>query len=255
MFEKRKREGNCFGCDKTDRIVNRTKWLCPTCNSTRLQKDTKIQETTHKFRIGTTLYFHNNKQEEYEGQYVKVLSQLSSPSPIPKYRVLILLNNQELDCTEYDLMRNKPIPKKETKKTKATKQAKKESNTKQQLSVLKKQIEDEALDNDTYFCKGCGASYLGLDKSHILSVGQRKDLELEKENIDLLCRDCHMDWESGNVERLVKLDCIDRYLDYIYKKDTTKYFSILAKLEDYEKEGKSEIVRERCRVILLNKFC
>lgn len=107
---------------------------------------------------------------------------------------------------------------------------KKERGIKEKLSDIKKSIEMDAIQEGNYYCWGCGVSKLGLDKSHILSVKQRKDLELEKENINLLCRDCHMDWESNDIERMLKLDCFVKDFEYIQLKDKARFNQILTKI-------------------------
>lgn len=112
-------------------------------------------------------------------------------------------------------------------------QTKKEAVVKNELSALKTQIDLEAIQSDSYYCSGCGVSYVGLDHSHILSVGQFKELELDRENIDLLCRDDHMAWESGEIDRQVKLLCFERYLQYIQSKSSEFYSKLLHKMSGF----------------------
>ena len=108
----------------------------------------------------------------------------------------------------------------------------KQSLLNQKLSEVKNEIEMEAIQNDMYFCQGCGKGG-GLDKSHILSIRQRKDLELIKENIDLLCRDCHMDWESSDILKILKLDCLERYFEYIEREDSETLMKLVVKLDEF----------------------
>jgi len=111
---------------------------------------------------------------------------------------------------------------------------KSEIKVKSALSELKTQIELEAVQNDEYFCNGCGVSYPGLDKSHILSVGQRKDLELFKENIQLMCRTCHMKWESWNIQQMITLHCFERNLEFIKEWDIETYNKLTTKLAEHK---------------------
>jgi hypothetical protein len=219
MIEKRRREGPCFECNKNTNIVNRTKWLCTYCNTNRLSKQLITKKREEK------IICKKCKKENTIVNNTHTLCQECNHLRIHKKTIQETLLEQQQKQQQRE--RLKPI-----KKQKTTQQVRKEQNTKQLLSELKKEIENEALDNDTYYCKGCGASYLGLDKSHILSVGQRKDLELEKENIDLLCRDCHVKWESGDILKQSSLNCFERYLEYIKMKDTPKYYSLISKLEN-----------------------
>lgn len=111
----------------------------------------------------------------------------------------------------------------------------KKAQVNQKLSEVKKKIEMEAIQNGTYYCKGCGKG-VACDKSHILSIKQHPELELEEENIDLLCRKCHETWESGDIEKIVTLLCFQRYLDYIYRHDTKKYTELNYKLQKWQSE-------------------
>ncbi len=98
------------------------------------------------------------------------------------------------------------------------------------LKQLKDSITQKAIDNGTYYCSGCGISDGHLDRSHILSVGQRKDLELVEENIDLLCRSCHEKWESGDVNKQIELNCFKKYVDFIYEHDSSKFWKMMGKM-------------------------
>lgn len=112
-------------------------------------------------------------------------------------------------------------------------QTKKEKEVKSKLSEIKTAIDMDEVQNGTYYCKGCGHSKVGLDKSHILAVGQRKDLELDKNNMRLHCRNCHMDWESNDIVRMVRLQCFEDDLQYIFVHDYTVFSKIMTKIDEY----------------------
>lgn len=134
-------------------------------------------------------------------------------------------------------------------------QTKKQSVRSQQLSSLKTEIELEAIQDGRYYCEGCGKSYPGLDKSHILSVGQRKDLELEKNNIHLFCRDCHNDWESWDIERMSRLLTFEADLYYIFDQDFETFGRIMNKIFEYMRwnsDKDTEIVKKLQKI--LKKF-
>lgn len=114
-------------------------------------------------------------------------------------------------------------------------QTKKQSVRSKQLSELKSDIELEAVQNGTYYCEGCGKSYPGLDKSHTISVGQRKDLELRRDNIHLFCRSCHEDWESWSIPRMVILLTFESDLDFIYNEDFETFGRIMLKMMEWAK--------------------
>lgn len=108
-----------------------------------------------------------------------------------------------------------------------------EAETKKKLHELKASIEQKAIDNGVYYCWGCGVGGIALDKSHILSVKQRKDLELDEDNINLFCRDCHMAWESSVIEKMIVLNSFESDLLYIQKHDSKRYNKILLLIEEF----------------------
>lgn len=81
-------------------------------------------------------------------------------------------------------------------------------------------------------CAGCMRSDIHLDKSHILSVKQRPDLQLDEKNINLLCRNCHEKWESGDIHKMSSLLCFQKDMQYIFDNDGTKFQKILFKIKD-----------------------
>lgn len=111
-----------------------------------------------------------------------------------------------------------------------------EAETKKKLHELKASIERKAIDNGVYHCWGCGRGGIVLDKSHILSVKQRKDLELDENNINLFCRDCHMNWESSVIEKMIVLNSFESDLLYIQKHDSKRYNKILLLIEEYSEK-------------------
>ena len=111
-------------------------------------------------------------------------------------------------------------------------QTAKESAVKKQLSELKKEIRLEAIQNNEYYCCGCGQTGL-LDCSHILPVGMFKHLELVKKNIQLLCRDCHRVWESSEIDQKMRLYCFVENMLFIKEHDLTTYNKNITKIESY----------------------
>lgn len=111
-----------------------------------------------------------------------------------------------------------------------------EAETKKKLHELKTSIEQKAIDQGVYYCWGCGKGGVALDKSHILSVKQRKDLELDEMNINLFCRDCHMNWESSVIEKMIVLVTFESDLLYIQKHDSKRYNKILLLIEEYSEK-------------------
>lgn len=182
-------EGICSNCNKHRAIVNRGKTLCDNCNYQRL---------------------HSGKtKEDIAKEKIKIKES--------KMREISLKSHDSINHSSF-----------QNKRVKIKAITAKQSNLNKQLSQIKNEIALEAIQNDEYFCKGCGSSS-EIDKSHILSIGQRKDLELVKENIQLLCRRCHIKWESGNYEKMSSLWCFDDNMEYIASIDLEKYHKIVNK--------------------------
>ncbi len=104
----------------------------------------------------------------------------------------------------------------------------------QEYRDLCKEIDQEAIDDNKYYCWGCGSGSRPLSHSHTIAKSQRKDLELDKDNLELECLDwggvkgCHNIWETGTLEEQKKLLNFDRKIEYIKRTDSmifNKYFS------------------------------
>lgn len=96
------------------------------------------------------------------------------------------------------------------------------------LNSIKKEIEFESFKKYGYLkCEGCGCLSDHMDKSHLVSIAQNKSLECVKENIQLLCRECHIKWESRNIETMKSLKCFNSNLEIIKDLDQIAYNKII----------------------------
>lgn len=77
-----------------------------------------------------------------------------------------------------------------------------------------------------YVCEGCLKSFNNLDVSHIIAKSLRKDLEKEKSNMNMLCRNCHEIWEHDKKNGAKRLHCYQHNMDYIKRVDEL-YFNKL----------------------------
>lgn len=176
---------------------------CSCCNKNRpIENRTKwlCHECNHFRKHGeTTFETAQRKQKEYQERYLEKQKN-KEPKPVKVYTI----------------------------RQQTTKQAKRED----ELSKLKKKIRQEAIDAEMYYCWGCGDGSQNLDCSHILSVRHRKDLELDKKNINLLCRDCHDKWEQNDLEGMLELMCFEKDLEYIKNNDSKRFNRLLTKLHE-----------------------
>jgi 5-methylcytosine-specific restriction endonuclease McrA len=102
-----------------------------------------------------------------------------------------------------------------------------------EISEKKRIVRQQAERLDETYCKGCYRADCGLDTSHIISIAQRPDLATDINNISLLCRNCHVKHESGNIKLMLELNCFEKDMRYIYAHDETKFNKVLFKLLDY----------------------
>ena len=122
-------------------------------------------------------------------------------------------------------------------------QTKKQADINKELSKLKREIELDAVQDNGYYCRGCGTSHPGLDKSHLLSIGQFKHLELVKINIQLLCRSCHLKWETKVIIKMIQLLCFWDNMKIVKELNIEEYNRYLVKINEYIKwlpEGKQK---------------
>jgi hypothetical protein len=189
----------CSKCERDYPIVNKKYELCNNCNSIRL--------------TGKSL---TERQADSSQKYLKKAHE--------RFRAKV---TEETDH-EVDLSRFRKSPKP------VKQQTSREAVVKGKLSQIKRDIELEAVQNNEYFCNGCGRSHVGLDKSHILSVGQYKQYELIKANIQLLCRDCHKIWESGTIEEQMSLLCFVDNLQFIFTLEPLVHQRFITRIEEWK---------------------
>lgn len=118
-------------------------------------------------------------------------------------------------------------------KSRPRQQTEKEREIKRELSNVKLKIDLDAIQSNEYYCKGCGISYPGMDRSHILAVGEYKELELDPDNINLLCRSCHHKHESKDVVQMVMLNCFCSDMEYTKLHDYNTFEGFLHDIKLY----------------------
>lgn len=151
--------------------------------------------------------------------------------------------------------RNKDKPRKVYSLKKSTKPIKqvttKQRDENSRLSQVKREIELEAIQNNEYFCWGCGVSHPGLDKSHIISVKYKKTAT-DKENINLFCRKCHEKWESRDVLLIIKLNSLKSDLKYLSVHSYSDFASLMTSIEYnlVEKRFETDLDEEKAYEII-----
>lgn len=203
----------CIKCQKYI-VINKTYGLCRLCN----------YERTHDGKN----YFDKQKEKTTQKRLEKVEEMRFS-----LIRDKFLNSNvcKELGCGKTVVnktLRLCNFHNKNRLNQQKRKKTNKEFEIKSKLSEIKKNVK-----KDKIICEGC-LKNKQLQYSHILSVAQRKDLELEINNKNLLCQSCHLDWESWNPEKQFTLACIDYNLNYIRKNDEQTFWKIYFKCIDHQ---------------------
>ena len=199
----------CERCTAETYIVNRTHHLCQNCNYHRLHG---ISYQDHQ--KAKQIEYRKKQQERHRAK------KLTQPT-----------NTQQ---KTYNAATG------EKKPAKLPFFSKKGKETYKTMLAVKSAIRTDAQNEDSYFCAGCLKTSEPLDCSHIISVAHRPDLQHEKDNINLLCRFCHIRHESGDVEKMTSLACFMEDIYYIYKNDETRFNKILFKIHDYLQNTKNK---------------
>ena len=136
-----------------------------------------------------------------------------------------------------------------TPKKRIVQVSEKQKEINEQLKKVKDKITEHAFNTNSHYCVGCGVTSITLDRSHILSVKHRSDLQMDKNNIQLLCRSCHNVWEHGKIDAQINLNCFLESVEYIYKNDSERFQKLFHKLLDYYEKVKYTSVLKLIRKI------
>ena len=218
------KRGICKECGKERYIVNAKYKCCGVCNTLRLHPEGKkpsVRKIDSKVVDSMRL--------------ARVLKNPLNQSPVKKGKVkycsvpgcLSVVHTKGMCGVHYYKQLN------ENKKAAPVKtQTADERIVKSHLSKLKSKTKQKYVSENGGMCEGCCKYTGGLQYSHIISVGQRKDLELHPQNHNMLCQKCHEDWESYNPERLLALAVFYPNMEFIREHDTEKFWKIYFKFND-----------------------
>ncbi len=221
-------EDVCCKCHKF-KVINKTYQLCRFCNHERTHNGENIFQTSSK------------KAKEKREEKVSRMKQALLKDPLLNDQCCSItgcLNkkftkkNGGLCLYHFNIEKNNQKQKKAKKRTYVSQQSIRQKKIKQELSVIKNEEKQKHYDQTGNTCEGCLKSFPILDYSHILSVGQRPDLELVRENKNLLCRKCHEKWESWDPNIMFTLACIDYNITYLRKIDKESFWKLYFKCVD-----------------------
>lgn len=224
---KEKDKNLCAKCS-TFRIVNKTYRLCNSCNFERLHPgETYYSQFSKKYNKNLKKNRENRINSMKDSLIKTNLHSFGEICSITGCTNKVSKSRKDTLCLYHSNAKKRNENKREKIAIirgvkKQTKQQKKENSIKNELSSIKK----EAKINHGTKCEGCLKHFENLDYSHILSVGQRKDLEIDRDNKNLLCRLCHIKWESRDSDKMISLDCFYDNMKYIRKHDTKAFWKI-----------------------------
>ena len=171
---------------------------------------------------------------------------------IAKYGEALIetLKRKQRESQQRAKERQKAKPPQYKQKTKIPFFSEKGKTRHDEINETKRIVRQQAQRLDETYCKGCYRADCGLDTSHIISIAQRADLATDIYNVTLLCRECHVKHESGNINLLLELKCFEADMQYIHAHDETKFNKILFKLLDFVEVNP----RNKTAVAILSKI-
>jgi len=95
-----------------------------------------------------------------------------------------------------------------------------ETDQHKEAKAAKAEMKAFLLETKGHVCEECGTTKRPLDLSHLISVGARKDLEEELDNVVLHCRACHVKWENGPLKWKQESVTFSKHKAYIQRHST-----------------------------------
>lgn len=221
--------GYCCRCGKY-KVVNKRHNLCRFCNFERIHNKTYLEYQKVKSAENRRRIVEKMKAERLRGGMVEKNRKFCSVKDCMKimftykYGIVCRKHYNEMRRNEKESERYDSRRIMSPNYNKINERNAKERKIKSELSKIKKAAKEKAY-SDGNVCDGCGKrSSAVLDYSHILSVSQRKDLENDDRNKNMLCRSCHEKWESRDSEKLLSLKCLMDNMRYIREVDEGRFW-------------------------------
>lgn len=114
----------------------------------------------------------------------------------------------------------------------SAKGAKRESEVK----ATKQKLKQEAKQDGWIECQGCGKFVKQIDGSHKIPLSRSIALASEKENIRLLCGECHPIWEHLRLPEAVDLACFLEDMLYVFRVDNDRFWRLFKKMLDFHEK-------------------
>lgn len=119
-----------------------------------------------------------------------------------------------------------------TIKNRSEKGAKRENEVK----ATKQKLKQEAKQDGWIECQGCGRFVKQIDGSHKIPLSRSIALASEKENIRLLCGECHPVWENMTLPEVVDLRCFLEDMSYLHRADYGRFCRLFQKMLDFHEK-------------------
>lgn len=111
-------------------------------------------------------------------------------------------------------------------------QSKKGAQQAREVTKVKREVTEAALDGGFIECQGCGSFFDTIDRSHKVALSHSGTLASDPDNLRLLCRSCHMKWESMDAQQMIELDCFLEDMHYLLDMDTERFWKRYHKILD-----------------------
>jgi len=105
-----------------------------------------------------------------------------------------------------------------------------------EVEATKRKLKQGAKQDGYTECQGCGKFVKQIEGSHKIPLSRSIALASEKENIKLLCGECHPIWEHLKLPDVVDLTCFLEDMRYLYSVDYGRFCRLFQKILDFHEK-------------------
>lgn len=121
--------------------------------------------------------------------------------------------------------------------------SKKGAKQAREVAQMKTDVKRANVETEFGECEGCGNFFDTLDCSHVVPLSQSSELAAMPENIRLLCRGCHIKWESMNAVQMIELNCFLPDMRFLLDFDPERFWKIHFRIVDENNKNSTPKLR------------